>query len=406
MKSQLLSSVFIGTALCASAVVPTVSNVRIEQDKGSRNVTIRYDLADAPGIVTLDILTNGVSIGAANVTCAIGDVNRKVEAETDREIVWAADRSWPNHKIKTASVTAKVTAWPLNDPPPVMVIDLVNGGKDYTFFEDFCQLEGGVTNRRYKTDYLVMRKVPAKGAVYTMGGTHRIAFTNDFYLGIYEMTQRQMLYLVNDRETQLYAEDPDADVLPSDWVKYGRIGTHTRAALREWENGISQPQGGTVVSSSLIAKIRTYTGFTRADLPTHAQWEFACRAGSAHAYNNGTDDAAGLDAVGWYVDNAEGKPHPVGEKDPNAWGFYDMHGNVAEWVVDHTWASYDPYMIDPPYPPEANRGTQNTALRDRVGGSYVNEATGCKANSLNSRLYNVDDPAESGFRLWIPAEIP
>lgn len=68
-------------------------------------------------------------------------------------------------------------------------------------------------------------------------------------------------------------------------------------------------------------------------LPTEAEWEYACRAGSKTTYSFG-DDPSQLGDYAWSVDNAE-KPQPVGKKKPNAWGLYDLHGNVAEWCLDH-----------------------------------------------------------------------
>ena len=82
-------------------------------------------------------------------------------------------------------------------------------------------------------------------------------------------------------------------------------------------------------------------------LPTEAEWEYAARAGSKTAYSFG-DDPSKLGDYAWFVENCE-KPQPVGKKKPNAWGLYDMHGNVAEWVLDHSVANrYSQLPTDKP----------------------------------------------------------
>ena len=78
-------------------------------------------------------------------------------------------------------------------------------------------------------------------------------------------------------------------------------------------------------------------------LPSEAIWEKACRAGTSTSYNNGTDNDSGLSQVAWYSGNSGNETHEVGGKRPNAWGFYDMHGNVWEWCEE--WYETNKYRV-------------------------------------------------------------
>ncbi len=129
-----------------------------------------------------------------------------------------------------------------------------------------------------------------------------IEISEPFYLGRFEITQPQFKAVMgfNPSLTQ-------ADNLPVDQLIYPQaVEFCKRVTLR------------------LGVKV---------SLPTEAQWEYACRAGSHTRFSSG-DTPADLARAGWYKDNSGGVIHPVGQKEPNAWGLYDMHGNVWEFCAD------------------------------------------------------------------------
>lgn len=139
-------------------------------------------------------------------------------------------------------------------------------------------------------------------------------------------------------------------------------------------------------------------------LPTEAQWEYACRAGSVGAFCDGSpcSDPVGedpaLNRLGWYSENSDGKTQPVRQKRPNGWGLYDVHGNVWEWVRDGR-RTYTGETVSDPVGPE-----EDGALRVFRGGSWLNTARFCRAAFRDRGVPDCRNP-NLGFRLSAGQEI-
>jgi formylglycine-generating enzyme required for sulfatase activity len=138
-------------------------------------------------------------------------------------------------------------------------------------------------------------------------------------------------------------------------------------------------------------------------LPTEAEWEWACRAGTTTAYSFG-DDPKKLGDYAWYEENAEETPHKVGKKKPNPWGLHDMHGNVAEWVIDRYKKDYyasfplDKPTLNPFIPPiDARYGY---VVR---GGSFIDPAAKCRssARTFSEKNWLRRDPQRPQSIWWM-----
>ena len=342
MRKHLLYMSVACAALVSSADPndPQVTLVSAGQDFG-RVVKVEYTL-DEPAIVTFDVKTNGVSIGGANLKLAYGDVHRVIAAtgagET-RTLFWPAHEAWPDHRFGTDAVSVTVTAWATNSPPDYMVIKLVGEDKgSRTFYTAPEQLpgEGGVTNEMYKTDYLVMRRIPAAGKTFRMGSPatepgrrpneilHYVTLTNDFYMSVFELTQGQFVNVVGTLDPCNTRYGYEA-TRPLDWIVYCRF----RGAGKCWP-----ADGHDIDAASKLNAFRTALNIPSLDLPTEAEWEFACRAGTDASRYNGTEFPVSVFDIAW-VGEGRTKPHAVGLLKPNSYGLYDMYGNVDEYCLDY-----------------------------------------------------------------------
>ena len=222
-----------------------------------------------------------------------------------------------------------------------IVIDL-SGGKDaakYPISRLDVKPTGGWTDE-YKTSKLVMREVPA--GKFAMGGKYGVTLTKPFLVGVFEVTQRQYELVTGERPS-FFTNASCYATRPVETVSYDKI--------RGSSAGAGWPASSAVDATSFLGLLRARTGLDGLDLPTEAQWEYACRAGTTTHYNSGRNyvgeglerDAA-MDEVGryWY-NGGEGSDQgcttkhgtaAVGSYRPNAWGLYDMHGNAWEWCLD------------------------------------------------------------------------
>ena len=401
-----------------ASAAPTVTVTSMTQDPVTRTITVEYSLSDGPAVVTADFMVVGETAARRPVKSLFGDVNRKV-AKSSGSFEWHPDADWGD-QANGAQLAVKLIAWPLNGLPDYMVIDLSleNVVRFYNSPDNF-PWPGGVTNDVCKTDKLVLRKIPAAGVTWRMGAPsneaghfddeapHMVTLTNDYYIGVYPITQRQS-FLAWGKNPSDYSAYHDASMCPVQCISY--IDFRGAVADFPWPE-----QGHSVSNLSFMGKLRTRVSdyAIEFDLPTEAQWEYACRAGTGTAFNNGESAlTVDMDEIAWWSYNSmndtdgEKMPRPVGRKKPNHWGLYDMHGNIVEHCLD--WYAPIPY----------DSLAADTVVTNPVGpasGDYVVVRGGCWYQSAVKdfrsacRHYNTVAPTRrshlEGGRVACPAEI-
>ena len=192
------------------------------------------------------------------------------------------------------------------------------------------------------------------------GNQHQVILTKDFSLARHPVTQALWQAIMGNNPSHFKGEN-----LPVEQVS--------------WED-----------AQEFIMKLNERIEENRYRLPTEAEWEYACRSGSPGSYSFG-DEESRLGEYAWYNNNSDQKTHPVGEKKPNAWGLYDMHGNVHQWCQDW-YGDYSPGSVTDP------AGPLSGTLRVNRGGGWRNGAGGCRS-AYRSGLVPGSRYSYLGFRL-------
>jgi formylglycine-generating enzyme required for sulfatase activity len=320
------------------------------------------------------------------------------------------------------------------EPAPYLVIDMGGGVQAESFpITELAEVPEGGWALEHKTRKLVLRHIPA--GTFVMGSPkgelgrplgrgnedqHRVTLTRDFYIGVFEVTQDQWYRVMNNRPS--YFKNVNvADSRPVEMVSYE--GIRTGPGPRKFR--FPQPDWPTtnhVHKSFFMARLRIKTG-RLFDLPTSAQWEYACRAGMTNALNSGKDlnsdeGCMNLSELGRFLYNADGEyfgdsgieagTAEVGSFAPNTWGLYDMHGNVWEWVLD--WCKDDhrslgnmrnPPKVDPKGEGHSPPGHPGRTGRIARGGSWGTSAayTRCASTAAHKPYYA---GSKIGFRVVVP----
>ena len=200
---------------------------------------------------------------------------------------------------------------------------------------------------------------------YTNETQHSVTLSKEFWLGRTEVTQGEW-------ETRM--RNNPSTVGNSKWLPVENVSWNDAMAFCQKVTDEERKAGR-------LPEGYEYT------LPTEAQWEYACRAGSMGSY------ASDLDEMAWYGKNSEHETHAAGQKQMNAWGFYDMHGNVWEWCKDWYGDYPNGNVVDPAGAPEGS---------DRVsrGGSWDFVASNCRS-AIRCRSGPDDRYRNTGFRLCL-----
>jgi formylglycine-generating enzyme required for sulfatase activity len=365
--------------------VPSITNIRAEQDPGTKNVILLYDALSGENEAfraSVAVKVAGIEIPATSFSGP--GYGNNVQPGFNRKIIWDAGSDW-NGQVSNQVVFSITTSAPLPPAP-----------------EGFALIPAGTFIMGSPADEL------GRDSDETQ---HQVTLTRDFFMQRTEVTWAQWNEVRNWALDHGYTDlsigrkgshgdernsdqDPVTYVSWYDAVKWLNAWSEKEGLQTVYRvNGDIYRTGGSAPTIDLSAN-----GYR---LPTEAEWEYAARAGTTTAFFTGAITYTGsspvdpsLDLAGWYSGNSDTgdgkKTQPVGQKQANAWGLYDMHGNVWEWCSDRYSSTYPGTVTDP-------TGPSSGAYRVLRGGSGNNRAGSCR--SADRGWSGPDDRSSSyGFR--------